>query len=83
MRRLIAIQPETIIVADDHPLFRTAIMQALAVQDGETQFLEANSFESLQSLVDETWFCSTCTCPESVALLGCCTFASAIPACRW
>jgi DNA-binding NarL/FixJ family response regulator len=53
MRRLIAIQPETIIVADDHPLFRTAIMQALAVQDGETQFLEANSFESLQSLVDE------------------------------
>jgi DNA-binding NarL/FixJ family response regulator len=53
MNRLIAIQPETVIVADDHPLFRAAIKQALAMQDGATQFLEANSFESLQSLVDE------------------------------
>jgi len=25
MNRLIAIQPDTVIVADDHPLFRTAI----------------------------------------------------------
>jgi DNA-binding NarL/FixJ family response regulator len=53
MNRLIAIQPETVIVADDHPLFRAAIKQALATQGGATQFLEANSFESLQSLVDE------------------------------
>jgi DNA-binding NarL/FixJ family response regulator len=53
MSRLIAIHPETVIVADDHPLFRTAIKQALAEQDGATKFLEASSFESLQSLVDE------------------------------
>jgi DNA-binding NarL/FixJ family response regulator len=53
MSRLIAIQPETIIVADDHPLFRTAIKEALATQQGNTRFLEANSFESLQKLVDE------------------------------
>jgi DNA-binding NarL/FixJ family response regulator len=52
MSRLIAIQPETIIVADDHPLFRAAIKQALASQAGETRFLEACSFDSLQSLVE-------------------------------
>ena len=53
MSRLIAIQPETVIVADDHPLFRAAIKQALTEQGGATQFLEASSFESLQALVDE------------------------------
>jgi DNA-binding NarL/FixJ family response regulator len=53
MNRLIAIHPETVIVADDHPLFRTAIKEALATVQGQTRFLEANSFESLQQLVDE------------------------------
>ena len=53
MSRLIAIQPDTVIVADDHPLFRTAIKEALATNQGQTTFLEANSFESLQQLVDE------------------------------
>jgi len=53
MNRLIAIQAETVIVADDHPLFRTAIKEALEADQGETNFLEANSFESLQKLVDE------------------------------
>jgi len=52
MNRLIAIQAETVIVADDHPLFRTAIKEALEADQGETNFLEANSFESLQELVD-------------------------------
>jgi DNA-binding NarL/FixJ family response regulator len=42
-----------VIVADDHPLFRTAIKEALEAEQGETRFLEANSFESLQKLVDE------------------------------
>jgi DNA-binding NarL/FixJ family response regulator len=50
---MIAIQPETVIVADDHPLFRSAIREALAKQQGQTCFLEASSFESLQQLVDE------------------------------
>ena len=53
MDRLIALQAETVIVADDHPLFRTAIKEALEAEQGETNFLEASSFESLQALVDE------------------------------
>ena len=51
--RLIALQAEKVIVADDHPLFRTAIKEALQASQGETTFLEANSFETLQVLVDE------------------------------
>lgn len=50
--RLIALQVETVIVADDHPLFRTAIKEALRESQGKTAFLEANSFESLQELVE-------------------------------
>jgi DNA-binding NarL/FixJ family response regulator len=50
---MIAMQAETVIVADDHPLFRTAIKEALEAEQGETRFLEASSFESLQALVDE------------------------------
>jgi DNA-binding NarL/FixJ family response regulator len=53
MNRLIALQAETVIVADDHPLFRSAIKEALEAEQGETNFLEANSFASLQALVDE------------------------------
>lgn len=53
MNRLIALQAETVIVADDHPLFRTAIKEALEAEQGGTTFLEASSFESLQELVDE------------------------------
>ena len=51
--RLIALQVDTVIVADDHPLFRTAIKEALQASQGETTFLEANSFESLQELVSK------------------------------
>jgi DNA-binding NarL/FixJ family response regulator len=50
--RLIALQAETVIVADDHPLFRTAIKEALETEHGEIDFLEASSFESLQDLVE-------------------------------
>lgn len=52
MSRLIAIQPETVIVADDHPLFRAAIREALQARHQVTRFLEASSFETLQELVD-------------------------------
>jgi DNA-binding NarL/FixJ family response regulator len=51
--RLIAQQAETVIVADDHPLFRAAIKEALQASQGETTFLEASSFETLQTLVEE------------------------------
>jgi DNA-binding NarL/FixJ family response regulator len=37
-----------IIVADDHPLFREAIQQALAGLFGDVGFVEADSFESLE-----------------------------------
>ena len=50
--RLMALQAETVIVADDHPLFRTAIKEALQASQGDTMFLEASSFETLQELVD-------------------------------
>ena len=53
MSRLLALQADTVIVADDHPLFRAAIKEALEASQGETKFLEANSFETLQELVDE------------------------------
>jgi DNA-binding NarL/FixJ family response regulator len=53
MNRLIAIQPETVIVADDHPLFRAAIREALQARHHVTRFLEASSFESLQELADQ------------------------------
>jgi DNA-binding NarL/FixJ family response regulator len=49
---MIALQADTVIVADDHPLFRSALKKALEESQGETRFLEANSFESLQELVD-------------------------------
>ena len=52
-KRLIALQADTVIVADDHPLFRTAIMEAMQASQGDTTFLEASSFETLQELVDE------------------------------
>jgi DNA-binding NarL/FixJ family response regulator len=51
--RLIALEADTVIVADDHPLFRSAIKEALEADQGSTRFLEANSFDSLQELVDE------------------------------
>ena len=51
--RLIALEADTVIVADDHPLFRAAIKEALEADQGATRFLEASSFESLQALVDE------------------------------
>jgi DNA-binding NarL/FixJ family response regulator len=51
--RLIALEADTVIVADDHPLFRAAIKEALKAEQGSTQFLEAHSFETLQELVDE------------------------------
>ena len=45
MNRLLALQADTVIVADDHPLFRTAIKEALEASQGETTFLEANSLK--------------------------------------
>ena len=42
-----------IIIADDHPLFRNALRQALSVSYPTTHWLEAESADSLQSLLDD------------------------------
>ncbi len=87
MNRLIALQAETVIVADDHPLFRTAIKEALEAEQGETNFLEANSFDSLQKLVDEQKEVDLVLLdlhmPGVSGLPGWSTCANAIPACQW
>ncbi len=42
----------TIIVADDHPLFRVALQQALTQTLGRVRLLEADSFTALQQVVE-------------------------------
>jgi DNA-binding NarL/FixJ family response regulator len=41
-----------IIIADDHPLFRNALRQALTPGFSETQWFEADSADALQQLLD-------------------------------
>ncbi|QIR14756.1 response regulator transcription factor [Shewanella aestuarii] len=42
-----------IIIADDHPLFRNALRQALSSTFNNTQWYEADSADALQKLMDE------------------------------
>ncbi|MCT7941445.1 response regulator transcription factor [Shewanella holmiensis] len=42
-----------IIIADDHPLFRNALRQALSSAFNNTQWFEADSAEALQQLMDK------------------------------
>ncbi|MCG9739110.1 response regulator transcription factor [Shewanella insulae] len=42
-----------IIIADDHPLFRNALRQALSGAFADTQWFEADSAEALQDLLDK------------------------------
>ncbi len=44
MNRLLAIQAETVIVADDHPLFRTAIKEALEAEQGADEVPRSQLF---------------------------------------
>ena len=46
-------QSARIIVADDHPLFREALQQALGPRMPGVSFIEAESFDSLQAAVRE------------------------------
>ncbi|WOT06503.1 response regulator transcription factor [Shewanella youngdeokensis] len=41
-----------IIIADDHPLFRNALRQALSSSFANTQWFEADSADALQKLID-------------------------------
>jgi len=45
------IQPEKIIIADDHPLFRQALLGTLKTKLTSTQWLEAQTIEELESLL--------------------------------
>ncbi|MCE9678310.1 response regulator transcription factor [Shewanella sp. AS1] len=42
-----------IIIADDHPLFRNALRQALSTSFADTQWFEADSADALQSLLEQ------------------------------
>lgn len=44
----IMIQPQQIIIADDHPLFRQALLDTLKVQLTQTQWVEAQTIEELE-----------------------------------
>lgn len=46
-------QPEKIIIADDHPLFRQALLATLEVKFRETQWLEAETIEQLERQLSE------------------------------
>ncbi len=41
-------QPEKIIIADDHPLFRQALLDTLKTKLSNTQWLEAQTIEELE-----------------------------------
>ncbi len=44
-------QPEKIIIADDHPLFRQALLGTLKNKFNETQWLEAQTIDELEQLL--------------------------------
>lgn len=44
-------QPEKIIIADDHPLFRQALLGALKPQFSQTSWLEAQTIPALEALL--------------------------------
>lgn len=44
-------QPEKIIIADDHPLFRQALLETLKVKLNQTQWLEAENVTELDQLL--------------------------------
>ncbi|WP_255542769.1 hypothetical protein [Azospirillum sp. INR13] len=56
-----------ILIADDHPLMRTALTQTIGQAIPGAVILEASRFEQIKPLLDtgsrRTSSCSTCTCP--------------------
>lgn len=46
-------QPEKIIIADDHPLFRQALLGTLKVKFNQTSWLEAQTIEELEEQLQE------------------------------
>ncbi len=75
----------TLLIADDHPLFRAALRGAAADAVAQLQVLEAESLDgvlaALESRADiDLWSCSTCTCPATTALAGLAAIRAQFPA---
>ncbi|MFT2112087.1 response regulator transcription factor [Marinomonas sp. 2405UD68-3] len=51
------IQPQKIIIADDHPLFRQALLDTLKSQFLQTQWLEAQTIDALEQQLQENTEC--------------------------
>lgn len=47
------VQPDKIIIADDHPLFRQALLETLKTNMPETQWLEAETIPDLEALLSD------------------------------
>ena len=48
------IQPDKVIIADDHPLFRQALLETLKAKLSSTQWLEAETVTELDSVLEQT-----------------------------
>ena len=53
MTSSVAIEPK-VIIADDHPLFRTALKQAIIECIDDANTLEAESFSELLTMIEQT-----------------------------
>ena len=75
---------QTIIVADDHPLFRAALKQAVSQAVPDAKTVEVDSIKALQAAVESH--------PDADLVLldlnmpgahGSCSCAGSTPACQW
>ena len=62
--------PHQVLIADDHPLMRSALAQAVAQAFPGVEVLEAARYEQIRAVLDApppTWCSWTCTCPACPA----------------
>ncbi len=77
-----------ILIADDHPLFRSALHQALTLGLGpDVRLVEAASIAELEARLNEKadwiWSCWTSTCRGPMASPAWCCCAGNTRRCRW
>jgi len=67
----------TLIIADDHPLFRSALKDVIRQVYPEGVLEEASDFAELQNRIVATrmriWSFWTCICPEPTGSAPCCS----------
>ena len=60
-----------LLIADDHPLFRGALREAVNGLFDRVEIAEAGTFEEVTELLERggesIWFCSICACPACAA----------------